>query len=300
MSWIVFAIAATAFYAVSNYIDKFLIEKRVRDYFVLTILGGIIVSVFGTAIILFRHLPIFSPSQTILILLAGISMELALLPYYKAISLDDVSRVVPTFQIIPIFVFALSYIFIGEKLTSPQFLGFWLVLIGAYLLSLKKLGKEIFALRKSVPWIILASIMWAVPSVIFRFITIEINFWDALGYEFIGAALGILLLLLIPRIRARFINEARNIKKSVWGILVSNEFVYLVGRMLGFYAIAIAPAVSLAAALNGFQPLVVLIYGVILSIWFPNIIKEDIKKSTIFVKIIAIAIIFAGVLFINL
>ena len=205
----------------------------------------------------------------------------------------------PVFQIAPVFVLILSYVFLGERLTLPQFIGFWMIITGAYILSLKKLGKDIFNLRKSVIWIILASILWAIPSVIFRFVTIEINFWDALGYEFIGAAIGMLLLFLIPAIRNRFLNEIVRVEKSAYGAIASNEFIYLIARMLGFYAIVIAPAVSLVSVLGGFHPLIVLIYGIILSVWFPNIIKEDIQKATIFIKILAIVVIFVGVWFIN-
>ncbi|KKQ24007.1 hypothetical protein A2108_00615 [Candidatus Wolfebacteria bacterium GWA1_42_9] len=299
MSWILFTLGATALNAVSNFIDKFLIEKRVRDYITLTILGGMVAFIFGIVVLFFRNFPIYGTNQMILILLAGISMEMGLIPYYKAISLDDISRVVPVFQIAPVFVLILSYVFLGERLTLPQFIGFWMIITGAYILSLKKLGKDIFNLRKSVIWIILASILWAIPSVIFRFVTIEINFWDALGYEFIGAAIGMLLLFLIPAIRNRFLNEIVRVEKSAYGAIASNEFIYLIARMLGFYAIVIAPAVSLVSVLGGFHPLIVLIYGIILSVWFPNIIKEDIQKATIFIKILAIVVIFVGVWFIN-
>ena len=58
-------------------------------------------------------------------------------------------------------------------------------------------------------------------------------------------------------------------------------------------------AVAIVSVLNRFQPLFALLYGVILSIWFPHVLKEDIKGSTIALKVVSIAIIFVGLWFIR-
>lgn len=299
MSWIFFAIAAPALYAVSNFIDKFIIEKHISNVAVLTILGGFVALPFAVITLAFRHFPTYPPGQTALILLAGICMELALLPYFKAISLDEVSRVIPVFQLIPVLVLFLSFLTLGERLNPSQLTGFLFVVSGAYLISLKRLGAGMFNLRKSFKWILLASVLWAVPSIIFRFISVQQGFWDAIAYEFLGAAVGAFILLLVPSLRKGFSDESQRIKKFVWGILVSNEALYLLSRLIGFYAIAIAPAVALASALNGFMPLFSLIYGIILSVWFPAIIKEDIQKSTLLLKLTSIVLILVGVWFVN-
>lgn len=299
MSWIFFAIAAPALYAVSNFIDKFIIEKHVKNFVTLTIIGGFMALPFALIILALRHFPVYRLDQTILIILAGIIMELALLPYFKAISLDEVSRVVPVFQLIPVFVLLMSFLFLGEKLNLSQFIGFWFVVTGAYLISLNKLGKGMFNLRRSFGWIILASVLWAIPAIIFKFVFVEQGFWDTIAYEFLGAAIGAFILLFIPSFRKSFLEEAKTVRNFVWGILVSNETLYLFARLVGFYAIAVAPAVSLASALNGFMPFFSLVYGTILSLWFPYIVKEDTRKPVLLLKFTAIALIFIGVWFIS-
>ena len=156
-----------------------------------------------------------------------------------------------------------------------------------------------FNLRRSFGWIILASVLWAIPSVIFKFVSVEQGFWDTMAYEFLGATIGAFVLLFIPSFRRDFIDEVKTAKNFIWGILVSNEAVYLSARLIGFYAIAIAPAVSLVSALSGFMPFFSLVYGIVLSVWFPYVVKEDMRKSTLFIKIAAIFLIFIGVWFIN-
>ena len=299
MSWLFFAIVAPALYASSNFIDKFLIEKHIKKPVVLTILGGFVALPFSLVILTLQDFPTYRLDQTLLIILAGIFMELALLPYYKAISLDDVSRVIPAFQLIPVFVLIMSFSLLGERLNTSQFLGFWLVVVGAYIISINKFGKRMFNLRRSFGWIILASVLWAIPSVIFKFVSVEQGFWDTMAYEFLGATIGAFVLLFIPSFRRDFIDEVKTAKNFIWGILVSNEAVYLSARLIGFYAIAIAPAVSLVSALSGFMPFFSLVYGIVLSVWFPYVVKEDMRKSTLFIKIAAIFLIFIGVWFIN-
>jgi len=291
---------APALYATSNFIDKFLIEKHIKNPVVLTILGGFVALPFSLVILTLRNFPDLRLDQTVLIILAGVFMELALLPYYKSISLDDVSRVVPVFQLIPVFVLIMSFLFLGERLTTSQFMGFWLIVAGAYIVSINNFGKGMFNLRRSFGWIILASVLWAVPSVIFKFVATEQGFWDTLAYEFLGATIGALILFFIPSFRKSFFSEAKAARSFVWGVLISNETIYLIGRLIGFYAIAIAPAVSLVSALSGFMPFFSLIYGIILSVWFPHIVKEDVRKSTLSVKFVAIILIFIGVWFINI
>lgn len=298
MAWILFALAAPALYAASSFIDKYVIDKHVKSFATLTILGGCVALPFSFAIFAARGFPVYSLGQTALIILAGMCMELALLPYYKAISLDDVSAVVPTFQIIPVLLLLLSYVVLGERLTVEQFIGFWIIVIGAFLLS-RESGRKLFAIKRSFGWVLLASMLWAIPVIIFKFVTVAQGFWDALAYEFLGASLGALVLFLIPRLGRGFVRDMGNVRGRVWGILVTNEFVYLFGRLLGFFAITIAPSVALASALGGAIPLFALVYGVILTLWFPRIIKEDIQRATLFTKLGAIILIFLGMWFVN-
>ncbi len=299
MSWLLLALLAPALYSVSSFIDKYVIEQKVKSFATLTILGGCVALPFALGIFAVRGFTVYPLEQTILILLAGIGMELSLLPHYKAISLDDISTVTPVFQIIPVFVLILSYVFLGEQLTAEQFIGFWIVITGAFLLSRDKPNGTIFAIKKSFGWVMLAGILWAVPAIIFKFVTVQQGFWDALAYEFLGVSIGAFILFLIPRFGKGFIYDVRNVSGGVWGILLSNEFIYLIGRLFGFYAIAVAPAIALVSALNGTMPLFTLVFGIILSVWFPYIVKEDIRKAVVAHKLVAILLIGAGMWLIN-
>ena len=300
MSWIFFTISASALYAGSNFFDKFLIEKRVRDPMILAILGGFLTCLVGLVVLVFKGFPAISSGQLIYMLIAGTLFELALVPWYKAISLDDVSRVAPIFQTIPVLVLIMSYLFLGERLLGGQLFGFVFILIGGYLLSAEKLGQQIFKMRRTLWWALLSSLLFAIPLVLFKFVSLDQGFWDSLAYEFIGAGIGgvILILFVIFSKRAGFKQEVIEKGLKSWSLIGVNEIIYVFARMLNFYAIALA-SVSLVTVLGGFQPFFLLGFGLILSRWFPGIVKEDIQKSTVILKLIAIILIFAGVWFVS-
>src|SRR5579863_5629115 len=107
ISWIFFAISAQALFGVSAFIDKFLVEKRIKEPFLITILAGLASLTMGILIFIFKGFHVIEIKQLVLILVSGILLELYLIPYFKALAIDDASRVVPLFQFVPVFVLVL-------------------------------------------------------------------------------------------------------------------------------------------------------------------------------------------------
>ena len=76
--------------------------------------------------------------------------------------------------------------------------------------------------------------------------------------------------------------------------------------MLGFTAINLfmsaigSGPVSLVSALNGGQPLVVLILSILASIFFPKLIKEEITEKSLAYKIVSVLLIVTGAVIISL
>ncbi len=296
MSWILFALIANVLFAVSNLFDKFLIEKRVRDPLALTILGGWIDLLAAVTIVLIHGLFLNGTWQIAVLVLAGIFVEMALIPYFKALSLEDASRISPLFQSMPVFVLLLSSVFLKEELTHRQLLGYLLILSGGFIVSLEKTDAGILKIRTAFWWVLLASILWALPAVMFKFVIVSQNFWDALAWEFIGVSIGATILFFLYS--SRVLAQVRDIRAGTWAILNINELIYIVGRMSNFYAIMLG-VVSLVAVLGGTIPLFVFLFGLMLSIWFPEIIKEDITRASVVAKIAAIALVSCGLWFIH-
>jgi len=77
------------------------------------------------------------------------------------------------------------------------------------------------------------------------------------------------------------------------GINAINEILNIVAKMIFNFATLLAP-LALVWTVNGAQPLVVLIFGLILTLFWPKAFKEDISKANLAKKAIFIILIFVG------
>lgn len=64
------------------------------------------------------------------------------------------------------------------------------------------------------------------------------------------------------------------------------------------FATLLAP-LALVWVVNGFQPFFVLLYGVIITLFFPKFGTESLLKKHLVQKVVAILIMFVGVLLLN-
>ncbi len=292
--WIYFALASAAFYSVTNFIEKFLVEKRIKDPLLITIFSGLTSLILGIIILAFKGFHIIAMDQLILILISGIFLDFYLIPYFKALALDDASKVVPLLQFSPIFVLVLSYIFLDEALTGKQLLGFALIIVSGFVLGAERIEKGIFTSGKSFWFMILASFLFSITGVLFKFVVITQDFWLTLAYESIGMGIGAFILLLRPAYRSSFRREIKKIKLDTSALLSVNQCFSVLAQLAISYAFFLAPA-ALVSAIGGVQSFFVLLFGLILSIWFPRIIREKTDKITIVTKVISIFFIFIGV-----
>lgn len=178
-----------------------------------------------------------------------------------------------------------------------QYIGFVLILSSGFLLALTRVEKKIFRLRPSFWWAMLSSFLFAIAAVVFKFVVDVQNFFDTMAYENLGIGIGALIILMWPGYAQRFIKIAKSLPVRGWIAVFSAEGFYLAHRFSVSFAISVA-SVSLVSVLAGFQPVFLLLYGLILSHWFPNIIKEEVNRKVIGLKVVAIFLIFAGLILI--
>lgn len=298
MNWLFLAIGAYALYSVTNFFDKFLVEKRIKDPIAIVILGGLTTLITGLIIFLFNGVKLLPAGQGMLLLLAGSLLTFYIIPYFKALKIDDTSRVVPLFQFYPIITLIISFLFLHETLNSKEFLGFAFVIVGGFIIGTEKITGKIFSLRKSLFLMLLASFLYSLTNIIFKFVTVN-DFWTNFAYLAFGATIGCLFLLLKPAYRKAFVDQIKILNLSTVALLACNSIINLFAELCAFLAIS-AGSVALVSAVNGVQPFIVLLYGLILTLFFPKIIKEDIRKETLVTKLFAAVVLFIGIYFISL
>lgn len=293
MDWIFFSLISRAFWAGDNIVDKLLIGKYIKNPYVLTLLGGIAPFIVSMLIILFYRPHWIGLIPTVIILLAGIIQIIAVFAFYRALAKEEVSRVIPLFQLTPVFVLILSAVFLKESLNVSQYLGFILILLGGFFISLKRI-EGIFKLREAFWWMILSSLIYGVQAIIIKSLYIKYPYLDLTFYHGIGIFIPTFALLTFSnKSRNSFLKEFSNLNRIGW-LIVGLAAVFIAGAYLsGLWAFRTGSA-SLISVLRGFQSIFVLVFSLVLSIWLPKILKEELTSGVLLTKIIAISLMLAG------
>ena len=204
--------------------------------------------------------------------------------------IQEASRIVPLSNLSYLFVLVLAAIFLEEILTPLKYLGIFLLITGAVLISIKDFR---LSFGRAFWWIILTAGFYAINSILTKILLNSVDFWTAFGYRSMGMFIGsIPIAYLFVGDLMKTINQHG--KRVVIAILAS-ELITAPGILLGVMAISIG-YVTLVNSLQAIQPFFVLLLTVLLSVFFPSILKEEINKSTIFLKILAIISIFLGII----
>ena len=297
MNWFLIALIAPFLWALSNHIDKYLLNKYFKD-------GGAGALVIFSALIGVPLLPIIylldntvfsvTPLLASLVAINGSLFVIGLIPYMHALDEDETSIVTPLYQTIPIFGYVLAFFFLGETLTTIQIVASLLIISGAILLSLD-LDKK-FKLKKKVFWLMmLSAFLIALNSFFFKFIAIKESFLLTSFWEYIGfPILSIILLVFVKNYRAQFFNVLKVNTTGVLTINIFNEIINIVAKIIINFTTLLAP-LALVWVVNGIQPLFVLVMGIIITLFFPRLGKESLHKKHLIQKIISILIMIIGI-----
>ena len=247
---------------------------------------GLLASLF---IYLFHGFSPLSYLNIIWAFVAGVLYILSMLFYFKAAKIEEISRIAPLWYLTPVFVLILAAIFLGEVFPLIKYLGIFLLVTGAIIISLKNLEK--ISIGRAFWFMILASLVLSGEAVITKHLLNFTDFWTVFSYIKIGT-----IFALIPIFYFSFKDLTSTVKehgKKVIGVISLAEILNLVGKV--FITIAIATGyVTLVNALSSVQPFFVLLFAVILSIFYPSIIKEELNKPIIVQKLVAIILMFIG------
>ncbi|MCX6707796.1 MAG: DMT family transporter [Candidatus Woesearchaeota archaeon] len=295
MSWILFAILASLLWSGSNIIDKYIYTKLLRNPVVSVIIMGLIGLILSIIICIVRGFSELSYTNIFIAFICSAVYTLAVFLYFKAVRIEEISTIVPLFYVTPLFVLILAAIFLGEVFTPLKYLGIFLLVAGAMLISAK--GSFRLSFGKAF-WLVMASsLAISVNSVVTKYLLGFADFWTVYAYMRIGV-----FVCIIPFCFMNFEDIKHAVKKhkakAISWISIS-ELLNLAAIFLSTIAVSIG-YVTLVGALTSIQPFFVLAITVLMSIYVPKILKEEIGKSAIALKLAAIMIMFAGAMMVGI
>lgn len=297
MNWFLIALIAPATWSISNHIDKYLLSKyfKAKSPAVMIIFSSLVGLLIAPLILVFRPDVIGLPFSTAWVfMLSGLLYVLAVIPYLFALENDDTSLVVPLFQTIPVLSYLFGFIFLHETLTANQIFASVLIILSSIGIAIDFSTQKI-GFKFKVFWLMLiASIMFSLDTVLFKVAGVTSDFWTGAFWKYVGFLIpAILMLIFIKRYRNEFFDVWKNNQVKVTSINVANEVINTTAVLAMNFAILIAP-LALVWVVNGFQPFFVFLYGLILTIFFPKIVKENITKRVLIHKIFFIILMFIG------
>lgn len=291
MDWLVFALLCPAFWGLNNVFYKFLMTKKFRSYFSMLSFMGFVDLFFAVAIYLVTPASFVFP-YVLFAMVVGLMPLLAFWFYSKALMVEEISRITPLFQFIPIFVVLLSVIFLNEILSAQRYFGVAIIIIASILISYRNStsGKSFSAaLKFMIPF----SVVLAVHAILEKFLLSYIDYWSVFFWNILGAFLGVLFLLTFSKPRREFSEAVSAVGKRAFFVVFVGEGVYFLGTICWLIAASMG-YVSLVSALAGLQHFFVFIYVLLSSLFVPHHLKEEMTRGVIALKISAIALMFAG------
>jgi len=291
MDWLIFAILSYLFWAFCNITSKVLLTNYVKNIFVYTIFIGF-AGLLPLLLIPFKNLTIPNTQLLIITLITGMLYIYALMPYLKALSVEEVSRVIPLWRFTPLFVLIFSIGFVGEQLSFFEIIAFFLFLLGGFLISVQKL-KETFKISKAFYFILFSSFLFGIYHTLTKFVYLNQSYYDGFILIRIGSFISALSILLIKKYRISLIDTFSFISNKTKGAILFYEILNLIGLAFFNFAVSIG-SVSLVSASAGIQSIFVLLLASILSLKFPQILKEEISTKILLQKLIAIILIIVG------
>lgn len=290
--WI--AILSHLLFAVNSVIDKFLLnEKRIGHPASYAFAIGLLSLVVVVLIPFGFFIPSFS--NILLALAAGTLFTFALLFLFTTLKAGEASRVVPVVGgFVAFFTLMFAYFLVGERLGARDLAAFALLVLGMFLMRGSKETQQAFRPRDYFT-AILAAGFFGLSFVLTKIVFNQIGFISGLIWTRFGMAAGALLLLLYPESRQAIIGSfRRSSREQRLGWFVTGQAVGAVAGLAQNYAIALG-SVSIVNALQGTQFAFLFVLTVILSLWYPAVLKEELARAILIKKVIAIILISLGV-----
>lgn len=289
MSWVLISILAAILFSGVSITDKFVLVHFKCKPVLIILISAIVGLFFGIGAFAWNGFVLLQGFQLFWALLAGFSFAAMLYFYFKAMELEDVSKVIPLFYINPLFILILAGIFLNESLTTQNYLGVFLIVIGAIFLSLKK--SLAFKSRLGFLFTILSALCIAINQVIVKYLLNFQDYWTVFAYVRMGA-----FLIIIPVLIFNFADLKRMFRQKLpaVGLIALNESI----TFLAYLALTFASTVGMISLVNAIiatQPFFVLVFTIILSLIYPRLIDEKFKAATGALKFAAVLLMFMGV-----
>jgi drug/metabolite transporter (DMT)-like permease len=267
-SWLAPALGAQLAYSLSIYSEMGVLARERMSAATLAAGSAVLNATVAGVLLLLLGVPDAPLHDLALLVLSGALLYLYLLPYLKALELDDASAVAPLFQLVPPLTLVLGILLLGDHASAGQVAGFGVVLGGALVFVAGDPRRGRTRLR-TAGWMALSSLVLAARLTLLDDLLSSYSFTDSA--PLIAAGLG--LAGVLTCLRPTTFRALRRARRSTWSGIGIAQGLNLGAEALLVVAIGAGPA-FLVAVTTGVQPGILLLLGALLTHWGPPAMAE--------------------------
>ena len=296
MTWVLYALGSAVTFSLVSTLDKVLLQRYIPNSRVFIILVGFVQVLLALCVLPLASFTGYGADDAAIAIGSGLVTGAYLILLFWAISLQDVSRVVPVASTYPIFIAVIAQFFLGEELGVLAWTGICVTVAGVGLMSFgptaraSDMGKGqtmVFAL------LVTASLLFGLSQIMSKVVADDMDIWTLLMWRMLGAAAVCIALLVRTQVVPDIMRALRN-PSAVGLLLLTEGALVLVAMVFTLEAIYNGP-VSLASTVMATRPLFVFGLGIVLSMGASNVLNEPLEGRILATKVLAIAMMVAGV-----
>lgn len=293
MDWLFLSLAGASALAVTGIIDKFVLGRYVRDP--LAYLAALVVmqQLLVAAIPAYLGWGYIFP-QSIYALAAGCLQVVLWAAYLLALQVEETSRVAALVYVFPVFVFLGAHLFLGETLAVNDYAGGALLVCSAFLISYRPApGGGPAILSPALKYMAVFWVFTAAYALAAKYLLAFMNEWHLILWSSLGSLLAVLPILRLEAVRKEFAAYFRGGPFLLTALFADEVFDFL-GRGAFIFAYAVG-SVALVSSVAALQPFVTLVYVLLLGLFVPGLLTEELGRKTMALKTLALVLIVIGV-----
>ena len=292
MDWLILSLVGAAALSVTGIIDKLILGRFVRDP--LAYLVVLVVMQQTLVLAIPAHLGWgFVYPQTLYALIAGAFQVVLWTAYLIALKQEETSRVAAMVYVFPVFVFLGAYLFLGETLELDHYLGGALLVVSALMISYRPGRQGSIILSPALKYMSVFWVFTAAYALASKYLLGFMTEWHLILWSSLGSLLTVLPFLGRKSIRKEAAGYFRGGAFLILA-LFADEIFDLLGRGAFIFAYG-KGSVALVSSVAAMQPFITLIYVILLGLFIPGLLAEELDRKTMALKMVAVALIVIGV-----
>ena len=238
-----------------------------------------------------------------LILLSGVLVSLAGIPYYRALEIEDSTNIGIFIQLAPILYLVFGWFFLDESFSPIQLAAFVVILAAPALVILTTRKRSRKVKLKAVFYAFTYVLIAVIGNLFFvKADASSLSFVEEIALLFLAKGItDVVTIYVKPKWRKRFKNVFRANRRKIIRPLLAHTLFAAATDFTYRNALVVAPAVALASATtDSATPIVIFFMGLLLTIVWPKFGREKLNRKTVIVHFIATILVVTGIILIQI